>query len=70
MSTSATDVRRKRLERYERSAADCEMLARLAIDRVKRVEYERLGAHYRALATGFRDALTMHSVALAKLVLH
>ena len=70
MCTSVIDLRQKQLARYEESAADCEMLARLATDRAKQIQYEHLGAHYRSLAAGFRDALAMHSVALAKLVLH
>jgi hypothetical protein len=70
MCTSVTDARQQRLERYDRSAADCEMLARLATDRSKQVEYEHLGALYRALAAGVREALAMHSVALTMLALH
>lgn len=70
MRTSATDVRRKRLEQYETSAAECEMRARLATDRSMRTEYEHLAAHYRSLAAGFREALAMHSATLAKLTLH
>lgn len=70
MSTSVTDALRKRLERCDRSAAECETLARLATDRSKQVEYENLGAHYRSLAAGFRQALAMHNDALAKLTLH
>jgi hypothetical protein len=46
------------------------MLARLATDRSKQTEYEHLGAHYRSLAAGFREALAMHGAVLAKLTLH
>ena len=70
MCTSATDVRQKRLERYETSAAEWEMLARLATDRSLRTEYEHLAALYRSLAAGFRQALAMRKTALAKLTLH
>jgi hypothetical protein len=70
MCMSVTDVRLKRLERYDRSAAECEMLARQATDRSKQTEYEHLGAHYRSLAAGFREALAMHGAVLAKLTLH
>jgi len=70
MCTSVADARQKRLERYDRSAADCEVLARLATDCSKQVEYEHLGARYRSLAAGLREALAIHSAALAKLALH
>jgi hypothetical protein len=64
------DVRQKRLERYEMWAAECEMLARVATDRSRQKQYEHLAVHYYYLATGFREALAMHSAALAKLALH
>jgi hypothetical protein len=70
MGTSATDLRQKRLERYETSAAECETLARLAIDHSPRTEYENLAALYRSLASGFRNALAIYSTALAKLTLY
>lgn len=65
-----TDVRRKRLEQYEARAAECEILARVATDHATRQQYEHLAAHYRYLAASFRDALALHSAALAKLTLH
>ena len=64
------DVRQKRLERYETWATECEMLARAVTDRSKQEQYGELAAHYGHLATGFREALAMHSAALAKLTLH
>ena len=64
------DVQHKRLERYETWAAECEMLARVATDRSKQEQYRQLAAHYYYLAAGFREALAMHSAALAKLTLH
>jgi hypothetical protein len=69
MCMSATDVRHQRLERYETSAAECEILAQLAADRSLRTEYEYLAALYRSLAAGFREALAMHKTALARLSL-
>jgi hypothetical protein len=65
-----SDVRHKRLERYDTWAAECEMLARTATDRLKQKQYERLAAHYHYLASSFREALAMHGAALAKLTLH
>ncbi|HUN97538.1 MAG TPA: hypothetical protein VMU69_15080 [Bradyrhizobium sp.] len=65
-----TDVRRKRLEQYEAWAAECEILARIATDHATQEQYQHLAAHYRYLAASFRDALAMHSAALAKLTLH
>jgi hypothetical protein len=69
MCRSATDVRRERLERYETSAAECEILARLAAGRSLRTEYEHLADLYRSLATGFHEALAIHRTALTKLTL-
>ena len=57
----------KRLEQYETSAAECEMLARLARDRSQRTVYEHLAAHYRDLARGFRTARAMYDAAYASL---
>jgi hypothetical protein len=65
-----TDVRHKRLEQYEAWAAEYEILARAATDRATQERYERLAVHYRYLASSFREALAMHSAALAKLTLH
>ena len=67
--TCATDVRQKQLQQYETFAAEYEMLARLATDRLVRTEYKHLAARYRYLAAGFGEALAMHSAALAKLTL-
>ncbi len=64
------DVRQKRLERYETWAAECEILARVVTDRSKQEQYEHLAAHYSYLAASFREALAIHSAALAKLTLH
>jgi len=64
------DVRQKRLERYETWAAECRVLARVATDRAKQAQYERLATHYEYLATSFREALAVHSGALSKLTLH
>lgn len=70
MGRSIADVRQRRLEQYETSAAECEMLARLATDQSKQTAYERLAAHYRHIAAGFREALAMHHAALTRLRLH
>ena len=64
------DVRYQRLERYETWAAECEMLARVMTDCAKRQYYERLAAYYEYLALSFREALTTHSAALAKMTMH
>jgi hypothetical protein len=64
------DDRHARLLRYETWAAECEMLARVATDRLKQNQYERLAVHYRYLAASFREALVMYGVGLAKLTLH
>jgi hypothetical protein len=65
-----TDVRLRRLERYEAWAAEYEMLARVAIDPGKQHQYGRLAAHYRYLAASFRKALAMHRVVSTKSTLH
>jgi hypothetical protein len=65
-----TDVRQKRLEEYETSAARCEMLAWQTTDRTKQLGYEQLAAHYRNLAASFREALAVYDAALAKLTVH
>ena len=65
-----TDVRHKRLERYETWAAECEALARQMTDPSKQKRYEYLAAHYQYLAGSFREALATHGSALAKLTLH
>ena len=64
------DVRQKRLERYETWAVECRVLARIATDRAKQEQYERLAAHYEYLAASFREALAVHHAALSKLTLH
>ncbi len=64
------EVRHKRLERYETWAVECRVLARVATDRAKQEQYERLADHYEYLATSFREALAMHRDALSKLTLH
>ena len=46
------------------------MLARAVTDDSKQKQYEYLSAHYSYLAASFREALAMHSAALAKLTLH
>jgi hypothetical protein len=64
------DVRHNRLGQYETWAAECEMLARVATDRLKQKQYEYLAAHYYYLTISFREALAIHSAVLAKLTLH
>ena len=46
------------------------MGARAVTDHSKQKQYEYLSAHYSYLAASFREALAMHSAALAKLTLH
>ena len=65
-----TDVRHKRLERYETWAAECEALARRMTDPSKQKRYKYLAAHYQHLAGSFREALATYGSALAKLTLH
>jgi hypothetical protein len=64
------DVRHKRLERYKTWATECQILARAVSDHSKQKQYEHLSAHYSYLAASFREALAIHSAALAKLTLH
>ena len=64
------DVRHRQLERYEASATEYEILARVATDRSQQRQYEHLAAHYHFLAVSFREALAISSAALAKLTLH
>jgi hypothetical protein len=46
------------------------VLARVATDRAKQEQYERLAAHYEYLAASFREALAVRRAALSKLTLH
>jgi len=64
------DDRRNRLQRYETWTAECEMLARKAVDRTMQNNYERLAMHYRYLAITFGKALALHRNELNKLKLH
>jgi hypothetical protein len=47
-----TDLEGK-LERFETLAAECELIAKLAMDKAKRELYSRLALHYRELAADF-----------------
>jgi hypothetical protein len=58
-----TDLQQRQLENYDINAAEWDMLARLTTDRSKQAQYEQLAAHYRDLATGFRQALATRTAA-------
>ena len=51
------------LERFETSAAECEMIAQLATDNQKRELYFRLALHYRELAADMRTVLATKNAA-------
>ena len=51
------------LERFETSAAECEMIAQLATDNQKRALYLRLALHYRELAADMRTVLATKNAA-------
>jgi hypothetical protein len=70
MSAFMADVRHNRLERYETWAVECEILARVATDPSRKKQYELLAAQYAKLAASFREALAVHSAALARLTRH
>lgn len=52
-----------RLERFEITAAECELIAQLATDNIKRELFLRLTLHYRDLAAEARKALTAKDAA-------
>ena len=50
-----------KLERFETLAAECELIAKLALDGKKRELYFRLAEHYRELADDIRTIGTKHA---------
>jgi hypothetical protein len=57
-----TDLEAK-LERFETLAAECELIAKLAMDGAKRELYLRLALHYRELAVDIRRAIATKDAA-------
>ena len=51
------------LERFETDAAECEIIARLAMDGAKRELHSRLALHYRELAADMRKAIATKNAA-------
>lgn len=56
------DELRAKIEKYERSAAECEIIAGLATQAAKRELYERLALHCREVASDLRSSLGCLSV--------
>jgi len=56
---------RDRLERFETTAAECEMIAQLTTDDMKRELYLRLAMRNRDLATETREAIAGKDALLA-----
>jgi hypothetical protein len=52
-----------KLERFETLAAECERIAKLALDGAKRELYMRLACHYRELAEDMRRLIATKDVA-------
>lgn len=46
-----------RFELLQQEAADCELIARLATDKVKAQRFNRLAEQYRAMADDMREAI-------------
>lgn len=57
-----TDLESK-LERFETLAVECELIAKLAMDRAKCELYLRLAFHYRELADDLRKAIATKDAA-------
>ena len=57
-----TDFETK-LERFETLAAECDLISKLAADRVRRELYLRLGQHYRELADDMRTVIATKNAA-------
>jgi hypothetical protein len=57
-----TDLEGK-LERFETLAAECELIAKLAMDKAKRELYSRLALHYRELAADLRKMIATKDAA-------
>jgi hypothetical protein len=64
-----TSLRHKRLEHYQAAAETCDVLAGGTTDGSKQAAYEHIAAHYRDLATTFRQALVMRDAALRAMAL-
>ena len=52
-----------KLERFETLAAECDLISKLAADRVRRELYLRLGQHYRELADDMRTVIATKNAA-------
>jgi hypothetical protein len=53
----------RRLERFETLTADCELIAKTAMDEAKRELYLRLALHYRELVADMRTAIATKDAA-------
>jgi HD superfamily phosphohydrolase YqeK len=58
-----TSFRHKRLEHCEAAADTCDALAGGTTDGSKQAAYAHIAAHYRDIATSFRQALVMRDAA-------
>ena len=58
-----TDEIRARIEKYEKSAADCEIIARLAAEPAKRELYERLAFQYHETIADLKRLIDIRSAA-------
>ena len=58
-----TDELRTKIEKYERSAAECEIIARLATQASKRELYERLALHCREISADLKKLIDVRSAA-------
>jgi hypothetical protein len=58
-----TDELRAKVEKYERSAAEYEIVARLAVQPAKRELYERLALHCREVAAELKMLIDVRSAA-------
>jgi hypothetical protein len=52
-----------KLERFETLAAECDLISKLAADRVRRELYLRLGQHYHELADDMRTVIATKDAA-------
>ena len=50
--------RRHKITRYEMNAAECDMLAGLAVNQFERILYQRVAAHFREFANNLRSEVS------------
>jgi hypothetical protein len=61
--TAVTNELRAKVEKYERNAAECEIIAQLAAQPAKRELYARLALHCREVAVDLKKLTDVRSVA-------